>query len=387
MKTSLVAAACVLLGLGIGAAAGYWQYSAPAQPKSASSTLAAAAGASIPSGPRPIVAIDETDFSFGSMEQGKSMKHDFVIFNRGTAPLKLEKGDTTCKCTLSELDNNVIQPGKSATVTLEWRAESGPGPFRQSASIHTDDPLRPELNLVVNGEITQGVTLTPSELVFTALPSNEPTTGKVTVLSFFADDLEIVSSKFENSEGDRQFEISYAPVSEDELKENSAKSGVVVTVTSKPGLPLGPIRQKILLETNLEDEEPLELPVQGTVTSDISVIGPNWNATAGTLRFGLVESSRGASRTIKLVTRGPHRGDIEFELESKTPEYLEVEIGERTEFSGGAFTQVPVTVRVPKNILPVNHSGTRLGKLAEVRLKTNHPEVPQVRIQVQFVVE
>ena len=69
-------------------------------------------------GARPLAAIDETTFEFGSMEQGKSMTHEFVIFNRGTAPLKLEQGPTTCKCTLSELDNNVIEPGKAATVTL-----------------------------------------------------------------------------------------------------------------------------------------------------------------------------------------------------------------------------------------------------------------------------
>jgi hypothetical protein len=386
MKTTLVAAACVLLGLGMGIAAGYWQYNSAYASKSAS-PIAALSGAAAPSGPRPIVSIDETSYEFGTMEEGKSMSHDFVVFNRGTQPLKLEKGDTTCKCTLSELQDNVIQPGESATVTLEWRAEAGPGPFRQTATILTNDPLRPELDLVVNGEITQGISIDPTELVFTALPSNDSVSAKATIWSYFAEDLQITSKKFESSEGDRQFEVTCEPASQDELKKKEAKSGLVITVTSKPGLPLGPIRQKIVLETNVESRPTLEIPIQGTVTSDISVIGPRWNASTGTLRLGLIESDAGVEQTLKLVTRGPHRDSIEFELESKEPELLEVEIGDREVFSGGSVSQVPVTIRVPKNTPPVDHSGTRLGKLAQVRLKTNHPDVPQVRLLVQFVVE
>jgi hypothetical protein len=181
--------------------------------------------------------------------------------------------------------------------------------------------------------------------------------------------------------------VTYEPLSKEELDQNSAKSGLVVTVTSKPGLPLGPIRQKILLQTNVEDHNELQLPLQGNVTSDISVIGPDWSGTTGALRMGLIKSNQGATKTLKLVTRGPHRGDITFEVESKNPDFLKVEIGERTEFAGGSVTQVPITISVPKGLPPVNHSGTRLGKLAEIQIKTNHPDVPHVPVRVQFVIQ
>ena len=56
---------------------------------------------------------------------------------------------------------------------------------------------------------------------------------------------------------------------EDLKDEPLAKSGVLVRVTVKPGLPQGPIRQKLVVQTNLASPAELTLPIQGTVGSEI----------------------------------------------------------------------------------------------------------------------
>src|SRR5687768_8123279 len=42
-----------------------------------------------------------TEFTFGTLNPGDSGKHSFVIRNTGFAPLALQEGPTTCKCTMS----------------------------------------------------------------------------------------------------------------------------------------------------------------------------------------------------------------------------------------------------------------------------------------------
>src|SRR5262245_20541071 len=67
-------------------------------------------------GPYPKTVIDRTEFDFGRMEVGDEESHEFTIRNEGEAPLVLKKGPTTCLCTISDIPNNTVEPGKSATV-------------------------------------------------------------------------------------------------------------------------------------------------------------------------------------------------------------------------------------------------------------------------------
>ncbi len=46
-----------------------------------------------------------------------------------------------------------IPPGGSTTVKLEWTAKSDNGPFRQSATILTNDPRHSQIDLAVDGQI------------------------------------------------------------------------------------------------------------------------------------------------------------------------------------------------------------------------------------------
>src|SRR5215213_9795469 len=101
----------------------------------------------------PHIVVDEPHYDFGSMQRGTSKSHEFVIRNTGNAPLKIRNGGTTCKCTLSKVADESIAPGGSTTVKLEWTAKSDGGPFRQTATILTNDPTQSQVELVVEGQI------------------------------------------------------------------------------------------------------------------------------------------------------------------------------------------------------------------------------------------
>lgn len=69
-----------------------------------------------PSGGQAIV--DQDEFNFGRMEVTEDGKHEFTITNQGDKTLSLNPGPTSCKCTLSEIKDSELAPGKSTKVTV-----------------------------------------------------------------------------------------------------------------------------------------------------------------------------------------------------------------------------------------------------------------------------
>jgi hypothetical protein len=284
------------------------------------------------------------------------------------------------------LEEPDVPPGGSGSVLLEWEGKGEIGPFRQSADILTNDPKQPKLTVIVEGELTEAVRIEPAELVFSSLPARDAMSGQVRIYAVNSEDLEITGHSFESPEGSQQFEVSFEPLPADQLA-SRGKSGVLATVTSKPVLPLGPIKQKISLESNLESQPAMQISIAGNVVSDVSIIGPDWSNDTATLRMGMVKSAEGRSRTLRLVTRGSHRKDIQFSVASKSPEFLEVNLGKMIEVNNGLVTQVPLTISVPRGAPESNHLGSAQGRMGEVVLETDHPDVKQVKLKVQFVVE
>lgn len=85
----LIAAAAAGLVLGCGVACLRWHFSHwdgnPAEVQ-AGGTSEAVGG--------PQVAVDQEEFSFGTMDAAKQGSHDFLFTNRGTQPLELSRGAT-----------------------------------------------------------------------------------------------------------------------------------------------------------------------------------------------------------------------------------------------------------------------------------------------------
>ena len=160
-----------------------------------------------------------------------------------------------------------------------------------------------------------------------------------------------------------------------------------MVLTVKPGLPLGPIRQTIRLTLALEgaDDRPtVDVYVSGTVDSDISVVGANWDAESSRLSMGTVKASEGATRTLLLLARGEHRGDVTFRVAKVEPAWLKVSLGDRSDLKSGAVSQTRLTIEVPKDAPLGSHRGNDQGKYAEIVLDSTHPDVKQIRLYVQF---
>jgi uncharacterized protein DUF1573 len=347
-------------------------------------------------GLQPKLLVDERFHDFGAVERDTKVRHVFHFTNLGKAPLTLKAGATSCsKCTVAELTKTQVSPGETADVTIEYLSSSSQPRIRQWASILTNDPDEQRVELTIVGTVTAKYRVVPTELVLSKVSANETKTADIKIYAFLADGVQVEKYEFTGQETAPYFEVHSEPISRDQLTEPDAKSGCRVAVTVKPGLPLGPIRQTIRLELKMAGfaERPtVEVPIEGTVDSDISVVGKGWNGDLGRLAIGAVKRAEGATRHLRLIVRGPHRHGTVIKPGKIDPTWLKVTVGEPSELKQraageGGVTQIPLTIEIPPGSPQTNRLGFNQGKYAEIFLETTHPQVQQIRMYLQFVVE
>ena len=348
----------------------------------------AAAKPSPPDDHSPKVAVDHEEYDFGVMNLGAELSHDFIFTNTGRSPLVLTPGPTSCQCTVSEIRQGEAPPGGSTKVTLHWKAREVVGEYRQTATIHTNDPARPEVQLAVSGRVAAAVWADPSELVLGQLSRDEPATARTQLLCSQSPRLEILDYKFSDENLAKFFQVTLKPLAKAELPVRSdVRSGVLLTVAVKPGLPQGAFQQTILLRTNLASAPALSVSVEGAVGGDITVAGRGWDPESGILTLGIVSSKSGTERRLILVAHGPQCREVKFKPVRIEPGSLTAAVGEPSLIAGGATSETPLVIRIPPGSRPANHLGADQGELGEIVLETNHPRTPRLRIMVRFLIE
>ena len=346
---------------------------------------------SAPAGPKLV--LEQTDHDFGKMETNSAGRHEFVLANRGDRPLVLSRGKSSCGCCTCVCDAQLpergeIPPGGSAPVTLQWTIKRYTGQFCQSETLTTNDPQRPEVTLSVAGRVTPTVRVVPAQLVFTRVPAGEPATGEVRLYGYRSRALEIAGHEFSDPARAGDFEITCEPLPADEVAaEQDARSGCLLRVKVKPGLAAGPFRQHVVLVTNVDSAARVDVPVQGTMGSQLIVAGFGWEEHAGVLTLGTVAAAKGTERKLYVVARGPHARQVKLDPVRVVPDLLKVEVGPGKQLGDGAVIRIPLTIRIPPGSRAANYLGSRADELGQIVLQTGHPQQPELRILVRFAVK
>lgn len=332
----------------------------------------------------PHIQVDEPHFNFGSMQRGTTKSHEFIIRNTGNSPLKVRSGGTTCKCTLSEVAEESIPPGGSTTVKLEWTAKSDSGPFRQTATILTNEPS--QLELSVDGQILPISGIEPPEFNFDKLSVDEIKSVQVYVMAMLQDDLTVKDPVFADPSVRDKFDVKIEPVDRAALPNKQAKRGVRITVTTKPGLPVGRFNSWLSLRTNLPEAEKVDIPLVGQLAGDISVGGSaGWNEEQDSLLIGSVKSSEGGRGRVNLIVRGPEATHVTFKVLTK-PAELNVKIGQPRRLKD-TLVHVPVEIEIPPNTRPMVHLDTSQGEAARIVFSTTHSKIKELALNVRFAVD
>jgi hypothetical protein len=404
MKIWTVVAASLAGGVMVGVSSAYWQYQQPPiEGLSEDESVVQDDGRLLvppplaPAGsPQPVASVPEDIYNFGEMRRGETGGHEFVITNKGRGDLELKLGSTSCKCTLSGLDNDRLAPGESANVRLTWEVKGKERAFEQSAKIMTNDPQRRLIVLRVRGQVVNPLQYQPEQLTFSQ-SSREAKTYEVTLYAKELDDLQITQSELEPDNSAEFIEIAVEPLSVAQQKFLGIRSALVVKVTAKPGLPAGQFEQTMTLHTNDPETPILRVPIRGTITGDVTLhpAGGRWKRVPGGAddeligqwNWGEFRSGKAVSRRLMMHVRGPHREGITARLVSISPDFLEVTLGEPKPLGQqGSVTQIPLEITVPADApSSANFGGPPQGEVSRIVLGTDHPQAKRIEVQIQFV--
>jgi Protein of unknown function (DUF1573) len=103
-----------------------------------------------PSAPRAYVPI--ASYDFGDIYKGEVISQLFVIRNEGDADLRIESLSTGCGCSVIDSDR-VIPPGREGKAELQVNTSSQSGQINKIATLHTNDPERPNIVLSLSANI------------------------------------------------------------------------------------------------------------------------------------------------------------------------------------------------------------------------------------------
>jgi len=334
---------------------------------------------------KPRVVYPDNVYNFGVMNPGDKQTRKFTVRNEGEGDLKLSLGKTTCKCTLADLDRDVIPPGGSTEITLEWHTEEPQFRFRQAAVIQTNDPRQPMFEVAIEGSVRTKIAAIPSEVYFAEIPKDTGRTTDVLLYSQAFDRLEFRS--IESTLPSLTATLAAEPTTDAAAAPQESRYLRRLTIAKAPESKPGPFQGVVRLHYvgsyrgGPEEKGTFELPFGGDTVGDLSIHG---RSVVGTLlNLGTVERSRGTKQRAYVHVRGK-TPDVTFSLDRATPDFLKVDIG-KPEHLGPTMTRYPIEVSIPPGSPQVNLLTEEAGR-GEIVLKTTHADHPQVRFQVSLAI-
>jgi hypothetical protein len=75
----------------------------------------------------PVMALRDTLFDFGTVQEGDMIEHEFHFTNTGTAPLLITQATSTCGCTIPEWPRETIPIDSSGFITVKFNTTNRTG--------------------------------------------------------------------------------------------------------------------------------------------------------------------------------------------------------------------------------------------------------------------
>jgi hypothetical protein len=322
-------------------------------------------------GPLPLAVVDgEATYQFGMAAQQVKLEKDWMVRNDGKADLVLTKGPPACSCTVANFSNGkdtiTLKPGDETTVHLSFETRDFNGSYHKSATIVTNDPVHPTLELAADGIVRPSVVLSPPEPMINFLEiANDQDDHYAKVALFSPDRPDIKITQLLSSRPD-QIVVTQEPLSADDCKALKIEKGLRINVDVKGTMPLGVFREEVVVKTDHPKQPELRLTVNGKMVGPIS-------ASPERVRLVGISGRAGGSGEVKLTVRGLR--PTQFTIERK-PEKFQVAVAPAGPEQPGQYR---LTVTVPPG-LPAGMI------LDDVVLKTDHPKAGEVKVPVDVLI-
>ena len=214
----------------------------------------------------PKITFDVETYDWGVIYQGESASYDYKVKNEGKETLRISQVKTSCGCTVAKDWPKVLEPGQSGVIKVTFNSGIRQGRNEKTIAVHSNDTVRPLVQLKIHGDIKKIIDVLPSQVVslgtvtigesvertFEAIPL-EGEKMKVTAVEYNRDKLDI---KFEK------------------IKKEDGVEGYLFKVKLNKGTPIGRIYENVKISTDMARKPFFELKVTGNVMGKIRAYPP-----------------------------------------------------------------------------------------------------------------
>ncbi|HUG69809.1 MAG TPA: DUF1573 domain-containing protein [Pirellulaceae bacterium] len=403
MRLPLVVIVIAILGGSLGIAQTWREFSGVEERMELPASVRGDGGVianSSPTNPAPVDAtaaplakvVGESSNDFGIIGHEESKSHSFVIRNDGDADLLLEKQNVSCGlCVQTTFTSAVVKPGDTVTIPVSLAAKK-PGPaLSENLEVRTNDKSHEVIRFDLTAYISEAAGASVSELAFGTISTDAGGAASFRVYGFAEQPLEIVECKLNGLDNQDYVEWEVVELTPDAVKtgQSHANSGKEITVTLKPGLPVGPLKQSLTIVARAGEQVTINVPLSGRVAGDISLIGGStFTPDRNVLSLGRILRGEGTSTKLHMMVKGTHREDVRLTVGECDPaEFLSATIGERKPIRDGEVYLYPVVVEIGKDAPSMNRLGGVEAEYGKIMLHTTHPTAKEVILYVRFAVE
>ncbi len=302
--------------------------------------------------------VPERTHTFGTVKQGETINHTFVIRNTGSAPFKIARMEISQQGMTARMKPE-IPPGEEGQITVRWDTGRVKGDVSGEVVLHPDDPAQPPVVLLLKGVVKPALEVLPSSAVFLSVFKGESIEQTLTII---------------NNET-RPFAITrLEPRGQHFLAElRAVDPGKVyqLVVRVAPETPPGRYREALHVHTDQAERSPIKIAVNVLLKTDLYVF-------PDTVDFGTV-SLADLARTPSLIESirqtvlvKKRQGD--FEIKSVTSDLPFFGISQEPAGRSGTFR---IDVSLDRDKL-------RPGKMqGSLRVRTDDTDFPELLVPVR----
>jgi len=113
----------------------------------------------------PVAFLPSDIYNFESVPEGVLVTHDFIIENKGTAPLQILSVQPGCGCTTASYTKEIL-PGGSGKISLSFdTAGYGGISVNKKTLVKTTDPNNSSFRLTITGNVETFAQINPNSAI------------------------------------------------------------------------------------------------------------------------------------------------------------------------------------------------------------------------------
>lgn len=309
----------------------------------------------------PKIKIAQEEIDFGRVNQGEKVVREFVVTNTGDKELILNRIAPSCGCTAAAVTSPTIQPAASEKIRVTFDTAGMYGDKVKSVHLFTNIDKNPEVVLRLKGFVARGFSVDPERIVFGDLGPAAPgvVEGRIRELSVTIDPQlkHEISRVFSSSKS-----VSVKPL-DGELSAARRFSVAIAGDVQK-----GELRERIVFEFKDPAHAAVNVPVLANIVGELRV-------QPAIISFGLLSGEEVIERRAK------------FESSAKDPVKILGVVSSEPALSAQVEGLAPAKAGGERGVLVMRLDPKKVATdlKATVRIKTSHPDYPELTVSVYGV--